>query len=291
MKSINIIIAVLFVLGLNSCQDKLKVYNKDLASNDGVTFIRREKSKIAGYEFRSTKKWLKNFNNDSEKLRVVLAINRVDEANITKLDSILVPKQLNLRIEEYMPFPLQVQVLKEVDKFLIFSYPTQTFAAYENGMLVYAGPTNMGRKSNPTPTGLFFTNWKAEKTTSTFNDEWDLKWNFNVENKLGVGFHEYQLSGYPASHSCMRLNEADAKYLFSWAEQWILEDEQTVRVKGTPVLIYGKYDFDGTKPWYTLIQNPQALEISEEALTRLIKPHLVEVLSEQKNRETMKLQS
>jgi hypothetical protein len=23
-----------------------------------------------------------------------------------------------------------------------------------------------------TPTGLFFTNWKAEETTSTFDDEW-----------------------------------------------------------------------------------------------------------------------
>jgi hypothetical protein len=44
----------------------------------------------------------------------------------------------------------------------------------------------------------FSLNWKAEETTSTFDDEWDLRWNFNIENKLGVGWHQYSL-GYPAS--------------------------------------------------------------------------------------------
>jgi hypothetical protein len=39
----------------------------------------------------------------------------------------------------------------------------------------------------------FFTNWKAEETTS--DDEWDLRWNFNIENKLGVGWHQYSLQG------------------------------------------------------------------------------------------------
>jgi hypothetical protein len=32
----------------------------------------------------------------------------------------------------------------------------------------------------------FLHDWKAEETTSTFDDEWDLRWNFNIENKLGV---------------------------------------------------------------------------------------------------------
>jgi hypothetical protein len=31
--------------------------------------------------------------------------------------------------------------------------------------------TNMGSEKHKTPTGLFFTNWKAEETTSTFDDE------------------------------------------------------------------------------------------------------------------------
>jgi hypothetical protein len=66
----------------------------------------------------------------------------------------------------------------------------------------------MGREKIKLQLVCFFTNWKAEETTSTFNDE-GLKWNFNIANKLGVGFHQYSLPGYP-SHSCLRLQERDA---------------------------------------------------------------------------------
>jgi hypothetical protein len=41
--------------------------------------------------------------------------------------------------------------------------------------------------------------------------------------------------GYPASHS-LRLQEAGKK-LYSWAEEWVLEDEQNVKIKGTPVIV------------------------------------------------------
>jgi hypothetical protein len=78
--------------------------------------------------------------------------------------------------------------LKEVNKVILFSYPSQTFAAYENGQLVRTGPTNMGREKIKLQLVCFFTNWKAEETTSTFNDEWDLKWNFNIANKLELVF-------------------------------------------------------------------------------------------------------
>jgi hypothetical protein len=174
--------------------------------------------------------------------------------------------------------------LKDIDKIIFFSYPTQTFATYENGDLIYTGPTNMGRKKDPTPTGLFFTNWKAEKTTSTFNDEWDLRWNFNIANKLGVGWHQYELPGYPASHSCLRLQEKDAKYLYNWADQWILKDDENVLVKGTPVIVFGKYDFDAPKPWLQLAQNPKALNISASEIENATKPYLNGILSEQKKR-------
>ena len=136
-----------------------------------------------------------------------------------------------------------------------------------------------------TPTGLFFTNWKAEKTTSTFNDEWDLKWNFNIANKLGVGWHQYELPGYPASHSCLRLQERDAKFLYDWADQWVLADEQTVKIKGTPTIVFGSYDFDGTKPWYQLVANPKALDISVADIEQEVKPLLTKIMAEQEKRQ------
>jgi hypothetical protein len=142
----------------------------------------------------------------------------------------------------------------------------------------------MGRKADKTPTGLFFTNWKAEETTSTFNDEWNLKWNFNIANKLGVGWHQYELPGYPASHSCLRLQEKDARHLYEWADQWVLLDDDTVAVKGTPVIVFGTYDFGAPKPWSQLVANPKALAISEEEITKQATPFLKTILDEQQKR-------
>ena len=247
------------------------------------TIIRKQPKSIS-FHFENTKEWLAKYT-DSTQIRIVLAVNRTDKNNITKMDSIIAPKDLTGDVEFYLPFPVEVPYLKNVNKIIFFSYPTQTFAAYENGNLIYTGPTNMGRKKDPTPIGLFYTNWKAEKTTSTFNDEWDLRWNFNIANKLGVGWHQYELPGYPASHSCLRLQEKDAKYLYTWADQWILKDDENVLVKGTPVIVFGKYDFDAPKPWLQLVQNPKALNISAAEIENTTKPYLNGILSEQKKRE------
>jgi hypothetical protein len=246
------------------------------------TIIRKHPKSIS-FHFEYTKQWLEN-NSDNPQLKIVLAVNRTDKNNIAKMDSIIIPSDLTGDLEFYLPFPLEVPYLKDIDKIIFFSYPTQTFAAYENGDLIYTGPTNMGRKKDPTPTGLFYTNWKAEKTTSTFNDEWDLRWNFNIANKLGVGWHQYELPGYPASHSCLRLQEKDAKYLYTWADQWILKDDENVLVKGTPVIVFGTYPFGESKPWLQLVQNPKALNISASEIENATKPYLNGILSEQKKR-------
>jgi hypothetical protein len=247
------------------------------------TIVRKHPKSIS-FHFENTKEWLAK-NEDSTQLRIVFAVNRTDKSNIVKMDSIIIPGDLTGDVEFYLPFPLEVPSLKTISKIIFFSYPTQTFAAYENGDLIYAGPTNMGRKNDPTPTGLFYTNWKAEKTTSTFNDEWDLRWNFNIANKLGVGWHQYELPGYPASHSCLRLQEKDAKYLYTWADQWILQDDENVLVKGTPVIVFGSYPFGEAKPWLQLVQDPKALNISATEIENTTKPYLNGILSEQKKRE------
>ncbi len=250
--------------------------------------IEYKKLKSVSFQIQNTKEWLKTNEADSSKLNIVYALNRTDKANFKKLDSVVIPVDFSGDLVYYLPFPLHVNALEGISKIIIFSYPTQTFAAYKNGELVYTGPTNMGRKADPTPTGLFFTNWKAEKTTSTFNDEWDLKWNFNIENKLGVGFHQYELPGYPASHSCLRLLEKDAKFLYKFADEWILRDKENIKVKGTPVVVFGSYDFDGPKPWLQLTSNPKVLNIPEAEIEKQTKPFIQEILENQTLRETEK---
>jgi lipoprotein-anchoring transpeptidase ErfK/SrfK len=241
--------------------------------------------KAVSYTLESPKEWLKT-NENAADLEIALAVNRTDKQFFTKMDSVIIPTDMSGDIAFYLPFPVEVPYLADVDKILFFSYPSQTFAAYENGILIYTGPTNMGRKKDPTPTGLFFTNWKAEETISTFDDEWKLLWNFNIENKLGVGFHQYELPGYPASHSCLRLHEKDAKQLYEWADQWVLADEENVKFKGTPVIVFGSYDFDAPKPWLQLVKNPKALTISESEMEKVTAPYLANILKEQEKKKS-----
>ncbi len=241
-----------------------------------------KKPKVAGYQLIATKLWLQDSTLGAKQLEIALAVNRTDKSHFKKMDTVLVPKDPSGDIVYYLPFPLYVSYLKDVEKIVFFSYPTQTFAAYEYGELVRTGQTNMGSRRHQTPTGLFFTNWKAKKTISTVNDEWELKWNFNIANKAGVGWHQYTLPGYPASHSCLRLTENDAKYLYNWADQWVVENKTKILKKGTPVIVFGAYDFDGPKPWLKLIDDPHALDISEKELQQITQPFLNEILEEQK---------
>lgn len=277
-----LLLLVLVVLG--SCKKETTTKETTKAKPHKTIEYKKPKSSVS-FHLEKTKQWLDSIKGDSTKLNIAYAINRTDKANFAKMDSVVIPSDFSGDLPYYLPFPLHVSALEEVSKIIIFSYPTQTFAAYENGELVYTGPTNMGRKKDPTPTGLFFTNWKAEKTTSTFNDEWELEWNFNIENKLGVGFHEYELPGYPASHSCLRLLEKDAKYLYKFADEWVLKDKENVKVKGTPVVVFGSYPFDGPKPWFELINDPEVLNISEAEIETQTKPFIQKILDNQKLRE------
>ena len=244
----------------------------------------RKAPKAVTYTLENTKEWLKT-NKDSANLEIAIAVNRTDKAFFTKMDSVIIPTDMSGDIAFYLPFPVEVPYLADVDKILFFSYPTQTFAAYENGILTYTGPTNMGKKKNPTPTGLFFCNWKAEETISTVDDEWKLLWNFNIANKGGIGFHQYDMPGFPASHSCLRLQEKDAKYLYEWADQWVLIDDENVKFKGTPVIVFGSYPFGQPKPWLELVKNPKALTITEIEMEKVTAPFLETILKEQEKKK------
>lgn len=229
-----------------------------------------------------SKAFYKNYT--KEQIYDIAALNRVDVANLKHRDTIIVPKVLKEDFIDYTPFPFQLDVLTEVPKFIIFSYPIQAYAVYENGNLIKWGPTNMGKKATQTPRGLFFTNWRGRKVKSTSNSEWILNWNFNISNRGGVGFHQYALPGYPASHSCLRLLDADAQFLYNWCDQWILKDANTQIAKGTPVIVYGDYPFGKKGIWNDLVKDPNVTTITIEQLNEIITPHISEIKKQQEIR-------
>ena len=111
----------------------------------------------------NAKEWLSVNIKDSKKLRIAAAVNRTDKENFAKMDSVIVPIDMDGDLAYYLPFPLNVLYLKDIDKIIYFSYPSQTFATYENGELIYTGPTNMVRKQDQAPIGLFMPTGKLKK--------------------------------------------------------------------------------------------------------------------------------
>lgn len=228
----------------------------------------------------SLKKAFKNFS--AEEIKLIETINRTDKKHLPRIDTILIPSEF-LAIEDYSPFPLGLDILKDVNKFVYFSYPIQAFAVYERGKMVKWGPTNMGKKATPTPTGLFFANWKGKEIRSSVDKSWILKWNFNIHNTGGVGWHEYALPGYPASHSCLRLLAADAKWLYDWADQWILEKDQLL-AQGTAIIVDGDYPWGERRPWKHLLEDVKVNDYTVEKMNGIIAPHIEKILEKQQQR-------
>lgn len=219
-----------------------------------------------------------------EQQRIIYALNRVDEGHVVNQDTLIIPDTFLAELAAYSPFPQTMDQLADVDKIVVFSYAIQAFAAYEHGKQVYWGPTSMGSKIHKTPTGLFSANWKAKETISTVDDEWKLKWNFNIENREGVGWHQYALPGYPASHSCLRMFAYDAEWMYGWAQQWILKDN-ALQAKGTPVVVFGAYPFGSRRPWRNMIEDPAANTITVDALAKEINPFLEHIKTDQQKRK------
>ena len=221
-----------------------------------------------------------------EERYTILALNRLDSKNKWRADTLAVPAEFDHTLMAYSPFPKNIETLKEVKKMVFFSYPIQAYALYESGELIKWGPTSMGKKTAQTKRGLMFANWKKELAISTVDSDWKLPFNVNVHNTLGIGWHQYDLPGFPASHSCLRLLMDDAKFLYNWVDTWILnKGGATLKANGTPVIVFGDYEWGGKKPWKNLINDPASNDISLEAMNEIIEPHLNKILKEQQNRE------
>ena len=96
----------------------------------------------------SIKKFLKEA--DSSSVAIIALVNRADKRSLRNFDSIVAPADTRQDLKNYFPFPHNAAFLKEVKKIIFFSYPTQAFAAYENGILVRTGPTSMGKRFTQT---------------------------------------------------------------------------------------------------------------------------------------------
>jgi len=177
-------------------------------------------------------------------------LNRADREALARLRRLVVPDQWRDDELAYSPLPDKYPAAEIYPKWLVVVQSHQVFGAYESGRLVRWGPVSSGRKSAPTPSGQFHLNWRSKGRQSTIDPDWFMPWYFNFENFLGLSLHQYSLPGTPSSHSCIRLLERDAVWLFSWGVPWTLDAAGRVEIQqGTPLLIVGRYDFERPPPW------------------------------------------
>src|SRR5215813_2914953 len=205
-----------------------------------------------------------------EKMAALLKLNRLDAQHLRAGVTLVIPEQVDELIN-FSPFPSRVETVRDIPKLILVSLRVQAFGAYEFGNLVRWGPTSSGKKASPTPAGLYHTNWKSKATRSSVNEEWLLPWYFNLDNQSGISFHQYDLPGYPASHGCLRLLADDAAWIYGWADQWTLStDRRRVEAYGTPVIVFGKYDYGKQAPWKHLVTDYRAASVTGNELEEVI---------------------
>jgi lipoprotein-anchoring transpeptidase ErfK/SrfK len=168
---------------------------------------------------------------------ILQKLNRIDAMHLGRPARVIVPSRWDLEELAYSPFAESNEQLLDVPQALVVDLPTQVFAAYEFGTLVRWGPVSSGGPGHSTPSGHYQLNWNSRLRVSSFNDTWIMPWYFNFDSTDGYGFHEYSLPGRPASHGCIRLLEADAKWIFHWGRP------------GTMVIVSGHYDYSAPRPW------------------------------------------
>jgi lipoprotein-anchoring transpeptidase ErfK/SrfK len=205
-------------------------------------------------------------------LAQVLKLNRVDLRHLAKGQTLIVPRDKR-NLLRLSPFPAELASVNSVPKLLLVSRATQAFGAYEFGKLVRWGPVSTGKKATPTPTGLYFANWKSRSTRSSVDPSWILPWYVNIDSRLGIGLHQYDLPGYAASHGCVRLMKDDAQWIFGWADQWVVFRSDKTLARGTPVIIFGDYRYATEPPWKQLTADPDAARISPAELEAVLGLH------------------
>jgi len=184
--------------------------------------------------------------------------NGVRLNNLSIGDSLIVPDHYGLDFRAFAPFPRHYAGAEAFDKLFIIHKGVQAWAAYEHGDLVRWGIVNTGKAASPTPAGRYNFNWQEPERVSTLSppgERWLMRWVFDFYHERGIHTHQYSMPiGEPASHGCVRMIMADARWLYSWADPWVTtvgRGDQGVRTaegrilqQGTTVLVLG----DGEEP-------------------------------------------
>ncbi|HUF09701.1 MAG TPA: L,D-transpeptidase [Rhodothermales bacterium] len=182
---------------------------------------------------------------DSGRKELIQLLNRnfPPIESLSKGDTLILPLDFEMDLRAYTPLPRRYEGAAGIDKLFVIDKTLQVFGAYEYGALVRWGIVSTGDTETRTPSGRFNFNWRAKDRVSSLSppgEEWRMFWVMNFHHERGIHVHQYPLPvGGPVSHGCVRTTEADAKWLFNWADTWRWKDEKLVS-QGSTVIVIGE---------------------------------------------------
>ena len=205
-----------------------------------------------------------------QKKEIIYALNRIHPSLVKTGRVLVVPDSLTENILDYAPFPSAFPAFDSLAKIVIVSFRMQAFGVYEKGQLVRWGPVSTGKKATPTPPGMFHTTFREKKRVSSENKDWVMPWYVGFFANRGVAFHQYHLPGYPASHACVRLQEYDAIWMYNWADLKKSRGKGLPPQLGTPVILFGQYNYEEKAPWLQVAETGEPLSINETEMEEIM---------------------
>ncbi len=157
------------------------------------------------------------------------------------------PADFDLSPLAYAPYPGAWPGAVPIAKAVVVDLPTQTWAAYANGLLVRWGPVSTGKAATPTPTGRFTMTWRAmerESSEAPPGQTWLMRYVMNIHVTRGIHLHQYDHvpTGPPEGLGCIRLVTADARWLWDWSEsaRTVTRNGRSTTRPGTLVIVQGE---------------------------------------------------